>query len=85
MSEKVVTIKLSAAQRKQLKPLFSEVGKAAKASTSSKDQRGALIGQVWGNGEDREGLAMFYWLDHDCYEIVARAIKRALKLKHANG
>lgn len=78
-----VTIKLTPRQRKELEPLFGKVAEAAKQSALGRDRRGALLGQVWGNGEYRDGEAIFFWIGHDEYPIVARAMKRALKLKHA--
>lgn len=81
-----VIVQLTPEQKKELKPLFGRVNRAhaeSEANGHHPDVRVCLIGQAWGNERNNPypGCAAFRVLSYDQYQIVAKALIRALKLK----
>lgn len=72
-----VEIPLTRQQMKALQPIFAEVEKIANGG----GELGSVLGQVWGPGEHREGIASFHFLNPKQATIVHRAIKKALEVK----
>ncbi len=72
------TIRLTPSQVQSLKPLFDAVADAMNRTSLdlSRDERGSILGQVWGYGV-KKGVAEFYWLNNQQAREINRAIKRA--------